>query len=71
MKELAQKLSNIFKRTETEASKKFWGNVGGASDIVRSVRESEKLQVRSKFWRQAFFFLIAAALIIFVLSYVY
>jgi len=61
----------MFKRKETEASKKFWGSVGGASDIVRSVRESGKFQVRSKFRRNILFFLIAAALILFVLSYVY
>lgn len=61
MKELVQKISDMFKRTETEASKKFWGNVGSASDIVRAVRESEKLQIRGKFWRNLFFFLVAVA----------
>lgn len=74
MKELVQKINAMFRRgenKEAEASKKFLGNVGGVSDIARSIRETGKFQARAKPWRNVFFFLIAAALILFALSYVY
>lgn len=74
MKELVQKMNAMFgqgENKEMEASKKFWGNVGVASDIARSIRETGKFQVRAKPWRNVFFFLIVATLILFALSYVY
>ncbi len=63
----------MFRRRENKkvkASKKILGSVGGASDIARSIRESKKLQVHSKFWHNVLF-LVAVALILFALLYVY
>lgn len=74
MEELIQKINTMFRRgenKETEASKKFWGNVGRSSDIARSIRETGKFQARANPWRNAFSLLIVAALILFALSYVY
>lgn len=72
MKELAQKLDVFFtkRREDIEASRKFMGSVGGASDIARSIRDTYKLQTGGKFWHNTLFFFIVVALILFALSYV-
>lgn len=74
MTELAQKLYDAFffikRRKNIEASRKFMGSVGGASDIARSIRDTYKLQADGKFWRNMFFFLIVIPFILLILSYV-
>lgn len=73
MKELAQKLDAFFikRRENIEASRKFMGNVSGANDIARSIRETWKLQGNGKLRHNTFFFLIIVAFILLALSYVY